>query len=187
MAKKSHGKQMINYETIQYVSNLERFVGYIRQDNEMGNLIRIQIDQYQQIMGTERHFLTLDSSYYPYEESSWIQNTRNGVKLMIKGAWKEKITLMHDIFIMEKICQDNRPTYILERLNDVMLFLKVLRLSDIVHPNGSDIEHWALYSPPADTSVIWPKRRQPLEENMKLWRDTIKTYFCGMNEEHPIV
>ena len=41
----------------------------------------------------------------------------------------------------------------LERLNDVMLFLKVSHLSDIVNSDGSDIEHWALYEPPTETSV----------------------------------
>ena len=43
--KQPHGKQMTNYETVQYVSHLERFVGYVWQDNEMGNLMRIQMDQ----------------------------------------------------------------------------------------------------------------------------------------------
>ena len=94
--KKCHGRQMNNYETIQYMSHLKRFVGYIRQDNEMGNLMLIQTDKQQQIMGTKRHFLTPDNKDYPYGESSWIQflwdhNTQHGVRLMIKGAWKSEV------------------------------------------------------------------------------------------------
>ena len=65
--------QMTKYETVQYVSHLERFVGYIRQDNEMGNLMRMQMDHQQQITGIDRSFLTLHSKDYPYGESSRIQ------------------------------------------------------------------------------------------------------------------
>ena len=73
--------------------------------------MRIQMNRQQQIMGTKRRFITLDSTDYSYGESSriqflWEQNTQHGARLMIKVAWKEEIIRMHDIFIIDKIYQD---------------------------------------------------------------------------------
>ena len=63
----------MEYSTQQYVCHLEHFVGYIRMENEMGNLMRIQVDQHQQLMGTGKHFLEVDSTKYKYGEPSRIQ------------------------------------------------------------------------------------------------------------------
>ena len=54
--KQYQDKQLTNYATFQYISHVERFVGTIRHGKEMGNLLRIQMDQHQQIMGTQEHF-----------------------------------------------------------------------------------------------------------------------------------
>ena len=43
--KTYQGTQLAYYSTYQYISHLKRFVGYIRADSEMGNLMRIQVDQ----------------------------------------------------------------------------------------------------------------------------------------------
>ena len=69
---------------------------------------------------------------------------------------------------MDKNCQTVRLEYILERLNDIRLYLQVSRLSDIVNKEGSEIEAWAMYGPPQTTDLIWPKQRKPLAVNMKL-------------------
>ena len=110
----------------------------------MGNLILIQMDQHQQIMGTHEHFLSLPSTRLPYGERSrtqflWEQNKRRGAKLFIKGAWKQTVTRENDVFLMNDICSTPRPAYILECLNDVRLWLKVARLSDISNPEDTQI------------------------------------------------
>ena len=61
----------------------------------MGNMLRVQMDQYQQIIRTEKHLLTLKSTKFPYGEKSrikflWDQNTLNGMTIFVKGAWNEK-------------------------------------------------------------------------------------------------
>ena len=71
--KKYQGKQLMEYSTHQYISHLERFVGYVRMENEIGNLMRIQVDQHQQLMGTDKNFLELDGTKYRYGEPSRIQ------------------------------------------------------------------------------------------------------------------
>ena len=39
----------------------------------------------------------------------------------------------NDVFLMDKICDTSRSSLVLERLNDVHLWLKVSRLSDIIN------------------------------------------------------
>ena len=70
---KYQGKQMIDYKIFQYTSHLVRFVGYLRQKQELGNVLRIQMDQYQLLIGSDNHFLELSSDTYPYGERSRIQ------------------------------------------------------------------------------------------------------------------
>ena len=80
---------------------------------------------------------------------------------------------------MDKICSKIRITDILVRLNNVRLYLRVSRLSDIVSEDGQWIHEWALHGPPSLCTLKWPKRRKPLEQNMRLWRDTIRQIFYG--------
>jgi hypothetical protein len=86
---------------------------------------------------------------------------------------------------MDKIIATPHPTHILERLNDVRLWLQVSRLSDMVNHTGDKIENWALYGPPKTSNMQWPKRRRPVESNLKMWRDVVRRLFCGEKGFHP--
>ena len=61
--EKYQGKQMTDYATYQYTAHLE-LMGYIRQGEEIGNLLGIHIDQYQQLIGCQTNFLLHKSSEY---------------------------------------------------------------------------------------------------------------------------
>ena len=50
--KKYQGKHIDDYGVQQYLSHLERFVVYLHQDGKLGDLIRIQMDQHQQVIGS---------------------------------------------------------------------------------------------------------------------------------------
>ena len=89
---KFQGKQLIDYKVRQYTSHLVRFVGYLRHDTDLGNILRIQMDQHQLVMGAGKYFLELSSTDYPYGEQSrihflWDQNTRYRITLQVQGAW----------------------------------------------------------------------------------------------------
>ena len=40
--------------------------------------------------------------------------------------------------------------------------------------------------PPSLCKLKWPKRRKPLEQNLRLWRDTLRQLFCGANGLFPV-
>ena len=52
----------------------------------------------------------------------------------------------------------------MEKLNDVRLWLRVSRLSDMVNEVGDKIEDWALYVLPMKSDIDWLTRRIPLPE-----------------------
>ena len=79
---------------------------------------------------------------------------------------------------MDKLSDTPRSAAIMEKLNDVRHWLKVSRLSDMVNDEGNKIEDWALYGPPKPSDIEWPTRRHPVQENLRLWRNTIRSVFA---------
>ena len=86
---------------------------------------------------------------------------------------------------MDKIVDAITNHFILIRLNDVRLYLQVSRLSDIATENGASIHEWAFHGPPPPSSLRWPKRRIPLDHNMKSWRNTIRRIFFSASGIYP--
>ena len=50
--------------------------------------------------------------------------------------------------------------------------------------NGYRIGRFA--APPSLCKIKWPKRRKPLEQNLRLWRDTLRQLFYGTNGLFPV-
>ena len=80
---------------------------------------------------------------------------------------------------MGRICATPKPLYILERLINSRLWLRVTRISSMDDKVGTQIEEWAVYGSPAESSLIWSKYRQFLPANLKLWGEAIRSEFCG--------
>ena len=116
------------------------------------------MDQYQQLIGCEAHFLSLPCTQYRYGGKSrmqflWQSNTKHGVTLKVSNYWIQLPQRENGVFIMDRIIATSRPTHIPERLNDVRLCLDVSRLSDMVNQTGDNIENWALYGPPKSSNL----------------------------------
>ena len=54
-----------------------------------------------------------------------------------------------------------------------------------MNEDGNAIAPWAMYGPPSRSKLKWPKHRDPLPENLKLWRDTVRNIFCGESGLYP--
>ena len=83
-------------------------MGYLRQGSELGEILCIQMDQHQQVIGSHKHFLELNSDDYLYGEPShiqflWGKNTKRGITLLIDGVWKQEKARVNDKFLMDKI------------------------------------------------------------------------------------
>ena len=84
-----------------------------------------------------------------------------GSSIHINGAWKQEITPENDRFIMDEIIKEIKSSNILKRINELRLYLKISRLSDMATTDGGDIRRWAMYRPPQNNLLKWPKRRYP--------------------------
>ena len=79
---------------------------------------------------------------------------------------------------MDKIVKRVNHKETLRRMNDIRLFLRVSRLSNITNCEGNRLKEEALYGIlKNDTDLEWPFRRQPLLENMKTWRNILRSIF----------
>jgi len=154
---KFQGRKLTDYKVCQYTSHLVRFVGYLRLNVELRNLLLIKMNQHQLLMGTGTHFLKLSSTDYSYGKNLEFsfcgiktQSTRLPSKYRERGinAWLAKM-----IFLMDKISIVIRWPEVFEQVNNVRLYLKVSRLSDIVQTDGQWIHHWALHGPPSTSTL----------------------------------
>ena len=187
---KYQGKGLATFSVLQYTLHLERFIGYLRHQNHEGNLLRIQMNQHQQLIGSEAHFLSLPSTNYPYGEEIrvqflWDNNTKWGITLQVQGAWRHHMQRENDKSLMDGIVAVIKNPLHLRRINDVKLFLKVGLLSDITTLDGSSFLPWTWVGPPRVTNEKWPNRRVPLPENWKLWRHALCLAFYGASGLYP--
>ena len=183
--KKYNGKGLADFATQQHIQHLERFCGHIRRQKEIGNLLQIEMDTIQLIMGSRHHFFQLDPSIYCYGEKSFVQylwehNYNNNITIHLHDPWRIQPARENDLFIMDEMIKKVTKMDVLCRMNDVRLFLQVTRLSDISVESGDALDLSILNGTPKPNCLTWPKRRVPLEENLKQFRMIIRSMFGGM-------
>ena len=176
-------KGLVDLELHQFAQHIDRLTGYLRQDNEVGKLLSIQLETHQMLIGSEQFFLHLNPDIYSYGEPSWSQFLweqchKFGVTLHFKALWKETIARENDRFIMDKIVKQIQKSYVLKRLNDIRLYLKVSRVSDITNAEGNAIRQDIFDGIPNGNSELdWPKRRKPIAQNVATWKRVIIELF----------
>ena len=140
----------------------------MRRGEQVGKLLSIQMETHQIVIGSSKHFLNLSPVLYPYGENSriqflWEQCHKYEIKFHIKDLWVQKTVRANDVFIMDEMVKriDNKVT--LRQMNDIQLFLRVSRLSDITNLAGTSLTDEALEGiPTTATEFQWPHRQQPL-------------------------
>ena len=79
-------------------------------------------------------------------------------------GWNQQLAREGGVFLMDRISKVIRRTEVLDKLNNVRLYLKDSRLSDIVTDDGQWLHNLALHGPPLTSALTWPKRRKPLKK-----------------------
>ena len=79
---------------------------------------------------------------------------------------------------MDKLSVPTSSAYILEILNEIRLYLRISRRSDVVNEEGTNIQPGNLYGPPAHSNLTLLKRQKILQSNMKSWRECTQETFC---------
>ena len=150
---------MDDYKAFQYTSHLVRFVGYLRQKDEIGNLLRIQMDQHQLIIGSGTDFLELLSITYPHGES--LEYSSYGRRTHIIKSLSRYRGAGTNTYHEHTTFFDHHPKLLL-KINNIRLYLKLSRLSDIVQEDGQWMHEWAFYGPPSNFTLKWFTCRKSL-------------------------
>ena len=98
------------------------------------------------IMGTEQHFLSLDSKDFCYGEDCrmrflWDENSTKGVRIRIADAWTVKPKRVNDKALMDIFRRVEQDPIKLTRLNDVRIYLKVTYISCIANDQGDKLRN----------------------------------------------
>ena len=69
-------------------------------------------------------------------------------------------------------------------LNDVRIYMKVIVISDMLTERGTKMAQWAISG---DSNMhhqwVWPQRRIPTRQNLKVWRDCLRgTFMKGIDD-----
>lgn len=76
--------------------------------------------------------------------------------------------------------------HVLQRMNDIRLYLRVTKLSNIATPSGTGIKEEIFQGIPQTSSLTeWPHRRKPLQENLNTWKKILTSMFKSATGLHP--
>ena len=125
--KKYNGKGLVHLYTHQFLKHLEWFVGTLRRNDRVGKIMRIQVAKYQMFLGTEHHFLTLNSNDFAYGENCrmkflWDEISKRGITIHLADGWTERPKRDKDVWLMDAIRHTTSSSTCLTRINDVRLY-----------------------------------------------------------------
>ena len=108
----------------------------------------ILLHQQQLVCGAKAFLFQLPYSRYSYCEENevtflWRELAALKIKLDIKGAWKLSLVHPKDTSIMEEFIGKRYNKSVLEILNDIRVYMKVIVVSDL-SMNGNKMDQWAL-------------------------------------------
>ena len=126
----------MNVHTEQTISHTENFVAHMCGQDAIGALQRILLNTLQLVIGSQDYIFQSVHARYPYCEANdvtflWEKLSALNIKLDIQGAWKPSLAHDNDVFIMESFIDKGYSKAVLETLNNVRIYMKVIVLSDM--------------------------------------------------------
>ncbi len=183
--KQQGGLGFSSLYTEQGILNITFIMRHLRQNSQLGDMIRIQLRWFQQFAGVSYLLLEKPSQPLLYLPSTWFNELRaflskvNG-KILLPGECKPSVYRQCDEFIMDKAASLGFTNSELDHLNRIRLFLKVERISDITNVTG-DILHIPLKRNPLPTDLssitttLWPRQLNPGKPSWRIWK-----YFLSL-------
>jgi hypothetical protein len=91
-----------------------------------------------------------------------------------------------DLFLIDVFVALNLAPEDLITLNEVRMYKKVSRLSDITSADGTLLIELYLTSasPSHKTTFEWPRCQRPTPNHIALWKDTVVLSFIGPHAQH---
>ena len=175
-----------DYYVEQGIRQLTALVGHIRQDSEVGRMIRIELQWCQVQAGTANHLLGNPVDPIDYIETCWIMSIRDflrtyDLRVDFSAAPLPTIQCEHDEFLMDALRERGQCTASeLQRLNACRMMLQVARVSDIASADGRFLRTDCLKGVNSGTfksTTSWPRQGQPPKQWWVLWKKKIQAVF----------
>ena len=175
----------------QGLQHLQLLLGHLCQLDQVGNLLRINIETLQILIGHPQPPLS-----YPYKEirhiapPSWLTTTWEflndiGGTITHIDPWNLPLDRQGYYYLMPKVLSQlvNTPKPLLSKLdlqkfNLCWIYLQVLTLWDIVTSSGKEIDcHFWKGHTSRKSSLTWPHQIRPSTACWAVWRKTLHLLF----------
>ena len=176
-----------SYYTIQGYKQLQLLIGHVRDNDEVGTMIRQEIELLQITAGVSKPIMhrESDSEWKHWVEPTWITAIKTfltGINagLHFTDEWLPACPRKGDAFIMDSVGKEVKEE-IANQINRCRIFLHCITLTDIATPDGKYLDRNALYGRrnPAYESVLkWPKQQEIYKEGWTVWRTYLQETFC---------
>ena len=192
------GMQMMDIKVEQLAKHVSNMITHIRRDDRVGKTIRACVDTYQLLIGSGKHFLTLNAFAYDYRPPAsesvltyiWEGLSRIGYSLHGSNLWihpkqhEGDTALMDDFVTARERIRGTVPAFKEDDLwgvNACRLYLNVTMLSQILDDTGQCIAQWAMKGEKQeeDPSITYSYQPKPPPLIWKTWRDCIHSTYVG--------
>jgi hypothetical protein len=185
-----------NTETMQGQEHLTLFLCHIRQQDQLGKVLRISLDTLNLFLGLSAYPLTYDfQRIKKYHEPLWLTNTWEFLS-SIDGIviYTTDRTLKpqcdNDCFLMEKFLTiKGIGSKELQRLNQCRIYLQVTLLSEISTANGKTLSANYVVGnkhPTRRSLLTWPRQPRPPPTAWSVWKKRLHQLFCITPRHHQL-
>jgi hypothetical protein len=166
---------------------LDMVISNIRANSQLGQLMKMNINYLQLIVGLEEPVLT-NHTEISYVEENWLLHLREylskiNARLAIQGFWTMKPQRVRDINIMETFLKQRVKRCDLVVLNNWRIFFQVNYFSEMCSATGNRIQECFLTYPDGDivksqrSRITWPYQKRPDKKSFRIWTKCMRQCF----------
>ena len=154
---------------------------HVKADDEVGKMIRINLDTVQLKAGISTPVLEYDKEL-PGVGKNWIKTlhdrlAQNNMKMIVWGVWVPSKQRTNDKIIMDEIIPHHTDREI-KMIQQCRIYLKAVTLADITDESGQMITEnaWNVSKGEVDKPhrLKWPYQQRPSRSAISLWRQALK-------------
>ena len=176
--------------TEQGIAAIKQFIGHVRAEDELGDLMLILLDHLQLRAGTSWPILSNCSVEIPHlhklskEPYDWILAIRSFLhtcdgSMEVADAWVPPLQREGDVHIMDVLNDGTATAAELSLANEFRMHKRVVTLADIVDVSGKSIMPEGLDDSISPSSLRFGKQAPPSDRAGQTWRRLIRRRFAS--------
>jgi hypothetical protein len=183
--------ELTDTRTRQTQHHVKGMIKYLRWDQTVGGDIVTTLDNIQLASGFVSPLLEVTDKKIDYIDIGWILELRQrldemGATMWIEHAWQPQLQREGDLGLMEQFLQVHSTPKQCRQLRQVLHWLRVITLADLVDPSGKFIPEGTLTGEwRAQSTLEWPKQPKPDDAAFATFRKVLRnTIFFNTSPWH---